>query len=62
VVWWSDWSDAVSATHFAQLMASFRPDAGALQVEVQERRTRVVVCERAGDLDAWALRAADGAP
>jgi hypothetical protein len=62
VVWWSDWSDAASATQFAQRMASFRPDAAALQVDVQGRRTRVVVCERAGDLDAWALRAADGTP
>jgi hypothetical protein len=62
VVWWIDWADTLSATQFAQAMARFHPDPAALRVEVQGTRTRVVVAERAADLDAWALRAADGMP
>jgi hypothetical protein len=62
VVWWIDWADAPSATQFAQAMARFHPDPAAIRVEVQGTRTRVVVAERSADLDAWALRAADGSP
>jgi hypothetical protein len=60
VVWWSDWSDAVSATQFAGLLRRFHPDPASLQVDTLGKRSRVVVSERAGDLAAWALRAADG--
>ena len=34
----------------------------AIQIETLGKRSRVVVAERAGDLDAWSLRAADGSP
>jgi hypothetical protein len=62
VVWWIDWSDAGSATHFAELFARFHPTPASIQVDTLGQRSRVVVSERAGDLDAWALRAADGSP
>ena len=62
VVWWIDWADTLSAGQFAQAMDRFHPEPAALRVEVQGTRTRVVVAERGGDLDAWALRAADGMP
>jgi hypothetical protein len=62
VVWSIEWSDAVSATQFAELFARFHPDPAAIQIETLGKRSRVVVAERTGDLDAWSLRAADGSP
>jgi hypothetical protein len=62
VVWWIDWSDAVSAAQFAELFARFHPAPASIQVDTLGQRSRVVVSERPGELAAWVQRAADGSP
>jgi len=61
VVWWIDWSDAISAVRAAEMIASAARPAAA-QIEVQGSRLSVVVSERGPDLSSWTKRAADGAP
>ena len=61
VVWWIDWSDAISAVRAAEMIGSAARPAAA-QVEVQGSRLSVVVSERGADLSSWTTRAADGVP
>jgi hypothetical protein len=61
-LWAIDWEDATAAQRFAELASTLAPEGAVSHIDTNGATTRLVVAERAEDLDTWRARLAAAAP